>query len=70
MLLGRDRGLQPRSAFAGFRFPAEVIVVAVRWYGLQTDRTAQVVIAGYVVPQNVCRGHSELAVEARPEFLP
>ena len=22
----------PRSAFAGFRFPAEVIVVAVRWY--------------------------------------
>jgi IS6 family transposase len=27
----------PRSAFAGFRFPAEVIVVAVRWhlrYGL------------------------------------
>jgi hypothetical protein len=24
--------LSPRSAFAGFRFPAEVIVVAVRWY--------------------------------------
>jgi transposase-like protein len=22
----------PRSAFAGFRFPAEAIVVAVRWY--------------------------------------
>ena len=22
----------PRSAFAGFRYPAEVIVVAVRWY--------------------------------------
>jgi hypothetical protein len=22
----------PRSAFAGFRFPADVIVVAVRWY--------------------------------------
>jgi transposase-like protein len=22
----------PGSAFAGFRFPAEVIVVAVRWY--------------------------------------
>jgi transposase, IS6 family len=22
----------PRSAFAGFRFPLEVIVVAVRWY--------------------------------------
>jgi transposase-like protein len=25
-------GLPPKSAFAGFRFPAEVIVVAVRWY--------------------------------------
>ena len=24
--------LPPRSAFAGFRFPAEVIVVAARWY--------------------------------------
>jgi len=24
--------LPPRSAFAGFRFPAEVIVVGVRWY--------------------------------------
>ena len=22
----------PRSAFAGFRFPAEVIVAVVRWY--------------------------------------
>jgi IS6 family transposase len=22
----------PRTAFAGFRFPAEVIIVAVRWY--------------------------------------
>jgi transposase-like protein len=24
--------LPPKSAFAGFRFPPEVIVVAVRWY--------------------------------------
>jgi hypothetical protein len=24
--------LPPKSAFAGFRFPVEVIVVAVRWY--------------------------------------
>lgn len=24
--------LPPTSAFAGFRFPTEVIVVAVRWY--------------------------------------
>lgn len=28
----RARWSPPRSAFAGFRFPAEVIVVAVRWY--------------------------------------
>lgn len=29
----RSRPWSPsRSAFAGFRFPAEVIVVAVRWY--------------------------------------
>jgi transposase-like protein len=26
------RAAPPRCAFAGFRFPAEVIVVAVRWY--------------------------------------
>ena len=26
------RSLPPRSAFTGFRFPSEVIVVAVRWY--------------------------------------
>jgi transposase-like protein len=32
-LSSRPRSLlPPRSAFAGFRFPAEVIVVAVRWY--------------------------------------
>jgi hypothetical protein len=29
---GSRRGAPPRSAFAEFRFPAEVIVVAVRWY--------------------------------------
>jgi transposase-like protein len=28
----RPASLPPRSAFAGFRFPPEVIVVAVRWY--------------------------------------
>jgi transposase-like protein len=32
MLLGRVLGSPPRSACAGLRFPAEVIVVAVRWY--------------------------------------
>jgi transposase-like protein len=32
-LLTRPRTCQPpKSAFAGFRFPPEVIVVAVRWY--------------------------------------
>jgi hypothetical protein len=30
--LCRPVPLPPRSAFAGFRFPPEVIVVAVRWY--------------------------------------
>jgi transposase, IS6 family len=28
----RSRLSVPRSSFAGFRFPPEVIVVAVRWY--------------------------------------
>lgn len=27
-----DRGCPPTSAFAGFRFPPEVVVVAVHWY--------------------------------------
>jgi transposase-like protein len=26
------RSIPPRSAFAGFRFPVDVIVLAVRWY--------------------------------------
>jgi IS6 family transposase len=26
------QSIRPRSAFAGFRFPADVIVLAVRWY--------------------------------------
>jgi transposase-like protein len=34
--------------------------------GLQTDRTAQVVIAGHTFLQNLRRGHYELGVEARP----
>jgi hypothetical protein len=33
LLTSRPRpALPPGSAFAGFRFPAEVIIVAVRWY--------------------------------------
>jgi transposase-like protein len=31
-LTGSRRWLSPKSAFAGFRFPPEVIVIAVRWY--------------------------------------
>jgi DDE domain len=33
--------------------------------GLQTDRTAQVVIAGHAFVQNLRRGHFELAVDIR-----
>jgi transposase, IS6 family len=33
--------------------------------GLQTDRTAQVVIAGHAFVQNLRRGHYELGIEAR-----
>jgi hypothetical protein len=35
--------------------------------GLQTDRTAQVVIAGHVFMQNLRRGRYELAVDTRPD---
>jgi hypothetical protein len=34
--------------------------------GLQTDRTAQVVIAGHAFLQNLRRGHYELGVDTRP----
>jgi len=34
--------------------------------GLQTDRTAQVVIAGHAFVQNLRRGHYELGVDASP----
>ena len=34
--------------------------------GLQTERTAQVVIAGHAFIQNLRRGHYELAIETRP----
>jgi transposase-like protein len=36
--------------------------------GLKTDRTAQVVIAGHALMQNVRRGHYELGVEAEPRL--
>jgi IS6 family transposase len=34
--------------------------------GLQTDRTAQVVITGHAFMQNLRRGHYELGVEVPP----
>jgi transposase-like protein len=34
--------------------------------GLQTDRTAQVVIAGHAFMQNLRRGHYELAIDVLP----
>jgi transposase-like protein len=34
--------------------------------GLRTDKTAQVIIAGYAFMQNLRRGHYELAVDAPP----
>jgi transposase-like protein len=34
--------------------------------GLQTDRTAQVVIAGHAFVQNLRRGHYDLALDAPP----
>jgi hypothetical protein len=34
--------------------------------GLQTDRTAQVVIAGHALVQNLRRGHPERGVDTRP----
>ena len=36
--------------------------------GLNTDRTASVVIRGHAFIQNVRRGHDELGVEAEPVF--
>jgi transposase-like protein len=36
--------------------------------GLQTDRSAQVVIAGHAFIQNLRRGHYELAVHVRPSL--
>jgi hypothetical protein len=68
--------LPPTSAFTGFRLPAEVIVVAVRWYlrfnlsyrdveELLVERgTEQVIIAGHAFMQNLRNGHYELAVDA------
>jgi transposase-like protein len=34
--------------------------------GLQTDRTAQVIIAGHAFVQNLRRGHHEIGLDALP----
>ncbi len=34
--------------------------------GLQTDRTAQVIIAGHAFMQNLRRGHYEIAIDTPP----
>jgi transposase-like protein len=36
--------------------------------GLQTDRTAQVIIAGHAFMQNLRRGHYELGLDAMPKL--
>jgi IS6 family transposase len=38
--------------------------------GLQTDRTAQVVIAGHAFLQNLRRGHYDLALDSPPATRP
>jgi transposase-like protein len=36
--------------------------------GLKTERTAQVIIAGHALVQNICRGHYELGAESDPRL--
>jgi transposase, IS6 family len=46
----------PRSAFAGFRFPPDVIVVAVRWYlrfGLSYRDVEELLVEGGVEVDHV-----------------
>jgi IS6 family transposase len=45
----------PRSAFAGFRFPAEVIVVAVRWFARHSPGHRWFVDESYVKVNGVWR---------------
>jgi transposase-like protein len=48
---------RPRSGFSGFRFPAEVMVVAVRWY-------MPYVLSGWYMPYGwSCRDVKELLAE-------
>jgi hypothetical protein len=35
-------------------------------YGMQTDRTAQVIVAGHAFLQNLRRGHYDIGLDAPP----
>ena len=37
-------------------------------HGLQTDQTAQVIIAGHAFIQNLRRGHYALALDSQPKL--
>jgi hypothetical protein len=67
----------PRSGFAGFRFPPEVIMVAMRWYlrsGLsyrEVQRFRPLLIAPLLIDaarpcRHLRRGHYELGPDADP----
>jgi transposase-like protein len=65
----RPRGWSPaRSAFAGFRFPAEVIMVAVRWY-LRYRRDAQAARRLFPrAPRTLTVIPSEVVTDAAPVY--
>jgi hypothetical protein len=58
------------SVFAGFRFPREVISVAVRWYlryGL-SYRDVEELLA-HAFAQNLRRGHYDIATDVPDHYL-
>jgi hypothetical protein len=58
----------PRSAFAGFRFPPEVIVVAVRWYlrfGLSYRDVEELVIDDPILIAGVEARLADVYLESR-----
>jgi transposase-like protein len=79
LLTSRPRpSLPPGSAFAGFRFPLEVIVVAVRWYlryGLSYRDVEELlaergVEVDHVTVYRWVQRFSPLLAEARPVLPP
>jgi hypothetical protein len=67
----RSRHLAPSvpelSAFAGFRFPGEVILLR-PMLGFKRGRAASIVIRGHAFIQNIRRGHYELGANARNDL--